>query len=422
VTAREAAHSALGEYRRRAGADPRELLRGATKNLDSRDAALAARITLGVLRNMALLDYYIASASSLKMNKIEPLALDILRVAVYQLAFLDKVPPSAAVNEAVSIARRRIPRASGFVNAVLRALTSGALPEVAAATEAERLAVLYSHPLWLVKKLISTLGEAETALLLAADNAEPPVYARVNTLKIASAELLSLLHGAGIDAEESVIADTLELRGAGEIAELDAFKRGLFFVQDPSSTRAALAAGVKPGDTVIDACAAPGGKSFALAIALENRGRIISCDTPGRVHLIADGAARLGLTNIECAAADAAVFTARFAGLADAVIVDAPCSGFGVMRKKPEIRFKTEEEIAGLPELQLGILSNCASYVKPGGALVYSTCTVLKIENADVVAAFLAQNHDFAPESQAMIWAHRDGGDSFFIAVMRRKG
>ncbi|MDR0904726.1 MAG: 16S rRNA (cytosine(967)-C(5))-methyltransferase RsmB [Oscillospiraceae bacterium] len=419
MTARDAALTALREFRR--GRDLRSALDAATAPLtDSRERGLAAQITLGVVRNLTLLDYYIASASSIPARKIEPLTLDILRAAVYQIAFLDKVPHSAAVSEAVSAARRKLnPRAVGYVNAVLRKL-SERLPDVSADSDAEKLAVLYSHPVWLVNAIIARLGVEETTRWLAENNAEPPVYARVNTLKTTAPQLLSDLRSLGVNAEPSALDGTLELRGAGEITRLRAFKTGEFFVQDPSSARAALAVGAKAGDTIIDACAAPGGKSFALAIAMENRGKLYACDTPGRVRLIADGASRLGLTNIECVTADAAVFTARFADLADAVLADVPCSGFGVIRKKPEIRFKTDAEVAALPAEQLRILTNCSAYLKRGGALVYSTCTVLQRENEDVVAAFLAQNAGFALEEQATLWTHRGGGDSFFIAKMRK--
>ncbi|MDR0445809.1 MAG: 16S rRNA (cytosine(967)-C(5))-methyltransferase RsmB [Oscillospiraceae bacterium] len=422
-SARDAAHAALREYRR--GMPLRDAVdRRLLPLTDARERALAKQIIYGVARNTALCDYYIAAASSSPLSRLEPPALDILRAAVYQLAFLDKIPPSAAVNEAVSAARRRLnPRAAGFINAVLRRLADGGLPEINAETEPERLSILYSHPLWLVRELISRLGEADAALELRANNSEPAVFARVNTLKITAAELQRELREYGIGARRAIIPDTLELRGAGDITALPAFRAGKFFVQDPSSTRAALALNAQPGDTVIDACAAPGGKSFALALAMRGRGRIISCDTPGRIDLIESGARRLGIDIIEARAADAAIPDASLFELADAVLADVPCSGFGVIRKKPEIRFKTEADTARLPELQLGILSNCASYVKRGGTLVYSTCTFPRRENEDVAAEFLRRRGaEFELQSEASLYAHRDGGDGFYYAVFKRRG
>ena len=416
LDARGAALIVLREFRQ--GRDLRTSLNAATDRVaDARDRALAAQIVLGVVRNTALLDYYVASASNVPLRKIEPQALDILRAAVYQIAFLDKVPNSAAVNEAVNEARRKLPRASGFINAVLRKL-GGAIPNVTARTKEDRLAIMHSHPVWLVREISARLGLREAAELLAANNAEPPVYLRANTLKTTVPQLFAELQEAKLDVTESALSGTLELRAGGEIARLSAFRRGDFFVQDPSSTRAAAALGVKPGDIVIDACAAPGGKSFAMAMMMENRGQIIAFDNEKKLDRIRAGARRLGITIIDARAGDSAVNINDLHGIADCVLVDAPCSGFGVIRKKPEIRFKTEADIVGLPPFQLQILRNCSAYVKPGGRLVYSTCTVLKAENEDVVAAFLAENPNFALEAQTTLWTHREGGDSFFYAVL----
>jgi 16S rRNA (cytosine967-C5)-methyltransferase len=327
------------------------------------------------------------------------------------------------VNEAVDAARKRLnPRAAGLINAILRRLTDGGLPEVHAESATERLAILHSHPVWIVRELIARLGEESAEAELSANNREPPVYARVNTLKITAPALLEELRGAGFDARESALEGTLELYGAGKVSALDTFRRGEFFVQDPSSTRAALALGAGPGDTVLDVCAAPGGKSFALAAAMNNEGRVITCDTPGRVGLIRDGALRLGMTNIEVHAADAMLPDPALFEAADAVLADVPCSGFGVIRKRPEIRFKTDAETAGLPETQLRILLNCASYVKIGGTLVYSTCTLLRRENEDVAEEFLRRGGGgFELRETTSLYAHRDGGDGFFYAVFKKR-
>jgi 16S rRNA (cytosine967-C5)-methyltransferase len=420
-TAREAARSALREYRRGAPLKTAVERRLGTLS-DARERALAKQIAYGVARNTALCDYYIASASNIRLNRLEPRALDILRAAVYQAAFLDRLPPSAVVNEAVEAARSALgERTAGYVNALLRRLTGEGMPEVRAESEAERLAILYSHPIWLVRELIGQLGEESAAAELRANNLEPPVYARVNTLKTTTEELRNKLLGEGLDVRDSSIADTLELYGAGETTAIDAFRDGLFFVQDPSSTRAALASGARVGDTVVDACAAPGGKSFAAAVSMRGEGRIIACDTPTRTRLISDGARRLGLNIIEARAADALVPDDSLAESADAVIADVPCSGFGVIRKKPDIRFKTEAETAGLPETQLGILLACASYVKVGGTLVYSTCTWRRRENDGVADAFLQlRGGAFELLEKVSLYAHRDGGDGFFYAVFRR--
>ncbi|MDR2421040.1 MAG: 16S rRNA (cytosine(967)-C(5))-methyltransferase RsmB [Oscillospiraceae bacterium] len=422
ITAREAARSALREYRRGA-----ELKAAVEKRLtalsDARERALAKQIAYGTARNTALCDYYIASASKLGLSRLAPPILDILRAAVYQMAFLGKTPAFAVVNEAAEAARRAAgARAAGFVNAVLRRLAGDGFPEVRAESAAERLAILYSHPVRLVRELTAQLGEERAEAELEANNKEPPVYARANTLKITGEGLLARLRGEGIDARPGGQPAIIELHGAGEVASLGAFREGLFFAQDPSSARAALALGAGPGDIVVDACAAPGGKSFAAAMDMENKGRIIAFDTPGRTRFISDGARRLGIDIIETRARDAAEPIPELEGKADAVIADVPCSGFGVIRKKPDIRFKTDADTAGLPEAQLGILLACSSYVKPGGTLVYSTCTWMRRENDGVVEAFSElRGGAFELEGKTSLYAHSDGGDGFFYAVFRRK-
>ncbi|NLB30000.1 MAG: 16S rRNA (cytosine(967)-C(5))-methyltransferase RsmB, partial [Clostridiales bacterium] len=327
MTAREAAHSALRAFR--SGRDYRAEL----GNLrDRREGALAMRIALGVVRNLALCDYYIASASSIKLSRIEPQALDILRAAVYQLAFLDKVPPSAAVNEAVKLARGKLnPRAAGFINAVLRKLSAG-LPEIERLPDsASALALRYSHPEWLVREFIAEIGAEQTEVLLKLNNSEPPVYARVNTLKTTPERLSDELSALGIGASMSQLRGTLELRSLRDMTALEPFKRGEFFIQDPSSTMAAMSVGAFPGARVIDACAAPGGKSFAMAIEMRDEGEVLAFDTERRVPRIAEGASRLGLSIISARAGDSSVKNASLVDSADCVLADVPCSGFGVI-------------------------------------------------------------------------------------------
>lgn len=424
MTAREAAHSALRVFR--IGGDYRaELLRLEPRLSDSRDYKLAMRITLGVVRNLTLCDYYIASVSSIKLSKLEPQALDILRAAVYQLAFLDKVPKSAVVDEAVKQARKKLnPRAAGFVNAVLRKLASrlSELPADDAPSKAERFALRYSHPEWLVREFIARIGEDETEALLKINNTEPPVYARVNTLKTSQDRLLAELSALGVEAVPSALPDTLELHSMPSLNTFETFKKGEFFIQDPSSTHAALATGAFSGARVIDACAAPGGKSFAMAIMMQNTGELLAFDAEKKVPLIKSGAERLGLSCIKARAGDSSVRDEGLVGSADIVLVDAPCSGLGVIRKKPEIRFKAQEDIAHLPTQALKILTNCADYVKTGGTLVYSTCTLLRCENEEVVESFLRSERGsaFRLKSQETLWPHRCGFDGFFVAVMQR--
>jgi 16S rRNA (cytosine967-C5)-methyltransferase len=296
---------------------------------------------------------------------------------------------------------------------------------------AERVCVQYSHPKWLAEAFRAELGESGAEALLRANNEIPPITARVNTLKTDVDAVLAELGADGAEARRHPWArDFVELRGGVE--RLKAFQNGHIFIQDAGAALAVSAAGVKPGDTVLDGCAAPGGKSFSAAMDMRGAGRIIACDLPKKAETIAAGAARLGVACIEAHARDARERAAEWVGVADAVLADVPCSGFGVIRKKPEIRYKSREEIAPLPEKQLELLRNLAEYVKPGGVLLYATCTLLRAENQGVVGEFLAGNGAFAPEAftlpvgggetgMATLLPHTHGTDGFFICKMRKR-
>ena len=433
VTAREAALAALEAYRRR-GARPDMIL--ASQGLDARDMALAQKIVNGVLQNSYLLDYRVEVYSGRKASALQPQVLDILRISVYQLMFLERVPPHAAVSEGVELAKRRAPRAAGLVNAVLRRAAEGRDKpiKIDAPDENTRLSVLYSHPKWFVEELTARFGAARCEAILAADNAEPAILAQVNTLRTSTAELAELMRSEGAEVRPcGLLENALYISSAGDLTRLESFKTGLFYVQDAAARLAVSAAGVRPGDTVLDLCAAPGGKSFAAAVDMGGQGTIRAFDIhEKKLDLIRRGAARLGIGNIQAAPGDAGVFDPALEGAGDAVIADVPCSGLGVIRKKPEIRYKKSEELSRLPELQLRILKNAARYVKPGGVLLYSTCTVRKCENEDVAEAFLRENHGFAPESFTLpeplgqcggmrtILPDEAGTDGFFICKLRK--
>jgi 16S rRNA (cytosine967-C5)-methyltransferase len=440
VNAREAALKSLSACRKN-GAWSDAALNNILKKeaLHQTDASLAARVFYGVLQNMALLDYYISAYSTVKTSKMEPLVLDILRLSVYQLVFLSKIPQSAAVNEGVTLTKKHSnPRAAGLVNAVLRKVASnlGQLPEIKGADECARMSIKYSHPEWLVKKFCGLLGAEGAEALLLADNTEAAICAHVNTLKTS---LPAVLHALEQDCVEAPAHPWLEhcvlLRGTGSIERLEAYSDGSIYIQDPAARLAVLAAAPKPGMVVLDACAAPGGKSFTSAVEMKNTGRILACDIhEKKLQRIQRGAARLGITVLETRVMDARLACEELKNQADVVIADVPCSGFGVIRKKPEIRYKRESDIEKLPRLQSDILSNLSAYVKPGGILLYSTCTLLPEENEGVVNAFLQEHRAFSPEAfrlpgpignaesgMTTLWPHMSGTDGFFICKLRRK-
>lgn len=407
------------------------------QGLDRRDAALCTRLCYGVLQNRLLLDWRLGRLCSMKLDKLEIRILCDLRVAAYQLLFLDKIPPSAAVNEAVELAKRhsRSPRAAGLVNGVLRSLLREEAPEVRGKDEMETLSIRYSHPRWLVEEFAALLGMEGAEALLRADNEQPPTTAQVNTWKTTPEKLMDSLREAGVEgAPHPWLPGCLLLTGTGDLERLDAFRRGEFYVQDAASRLAVMAANPQPGQRVLDCCAAPGGKSFAAAIAMENQGELVSCDIhPHKIKLLEAGRERLGLSIIRPTLQNAAQTREDWVEGFDIVLTDVPCSGLGIIRKKPDIRYKEPEALKGLPRVQRAILDNCARYVRPGGALVYSTCTLLRRENDEIVDGFLAARPDFAAEpfelphlgtqpGRVTLWPHIHGTDGFFTAKLRRKG
>lgn len=408
--------------------------------LDRRDAALASRLCFGVLQNRLLLDFYIGKLSTVKREKLEPKVLGALRLGLYQLLFLDKVPERAAVSESVELAKKhsRNPRAPALVNAVLRGFlrqrADGSLPPVEGKDEIETLSLRYSHPRWLAEEFAAALGLEEAEALLGLNNDQPPTCVQVNTLRFTAEDVLSALNAAGVEgAPHPWLPGCLLLAGTGDLEKLEPFRAGAFYVQDAASRLAVMAAGPEPGMRVLDACAAPGGKSFAAALAMEDRGELVSCDLhPHKISLIEAGRDRLGLGCITAREQNARTFVQEWEGAFDLVLADVPCSGLGIIRKKPDIRYKDPAPLADLPAVQLAILDNVSRYVRPGGTLLYSTCTLLRRENEETAEAFLKNHPDFAPEPFTLpgpaeesggmltLWPHRHGTDGFFVAKLRR--
>ena len=403
--------------------------------LDSRDAGLATRLCYGVLQNQAKLDFYLKQLLTGKLKDLHPVVRDILHLGLYQIYELDKIPDSAAVNESVALAKKynKNPKAASLVNGVLRSAvrTKGALKEPVSYADK------YSHPDDLISLLKANLPKGKLEPMLKADNESPDTVVQVNTLKTTVSQLQKMLEEQGVSVcTHSWMPDCLVLSNTGNLENMPAFRDGLFYVQDPASKLSVLCAQLPIEDIhVLDCCSAPGGKSFAAAIAMGGKGSITSCDVhEHKTALIQNGAHRLGLSNISVCRQDATQLVPEWVDAMDAVICDAPCSGLGIIRKKPDIRYKNLKEMEALPVLQLQILSNQANYVKPGGVLMYSTCTVLRRENEDVVNAFLAERDDFYLESLDLpdVFPKNESGmltlipgeydtDGFFISRLRRK-
>jgi len=404
--------------------------------LDGRDAALAARLCYGVLQNRNKLDFYLKQLLTGKLKDLHPVVHDILHLGLYQIYEMDKIPESAAVNESVDLAKKYCKKqrfAPGLVNGVLRnaVKTKGMLKEPASLEDR------YSHPWELVKLLRDYAGRDRIEMMLKANNEAPSTTVQVNTLKISTDALQQRLEGEGVSARpHDWMPDCLVLSGTGDLEKLPAFREGLFYVQDPAAKLSVLCAQLPKDEIrILDCCSAPGGKSFAAAIATAGKASITSCDVhEHKIALIGNGAARLGMENITPRLQDATEYVPEWNDSFDALICDVPCSGYGIIRKKPDIRYKNPAEMADLPQLQLQILKNQSRYVKKGGVLIYSTCTLLRAENEGVVEAFLKDNDEFTLEPLPLpdVFPRNESGmlalipgeydtDGFFIARLRRK-
>ena len=398
-------------------------------DLTDADKALASCIVFGVVARKITLDYYISRLTRVAESKIEPQVRNILRMGLYQMMYLDRIPDHAAVNESVNAAPAR---AKSFVNAVLRRFLRERDTVEMPRDPVIRLSVEESYPIELCKKLTDSYGFETARDMLSAMNETPPLTLRVNTLKTDRDTLLSEFSKRGIKAEPGRLTpDSIYVTGT-PVTELYGFDERLFFVQDEASQLCVAALDARPEGLVIDCCSAPGSKSFGAAMTMKNRGKILSFDLhENKLSLIRAGAESLGINIIETNAADAREFKSELEGKADAVLCDVPCSGYGVIAKKPEIRFKPLSDAEKLPEIQYAILENCSKYVKSGGILVYSTCTVLPEENKNNTERFLSGHPEFTAESITVdgtdhpcgvqLLPNVHGTDGFYIAKFRRK-
>ena len=405
--------------------------------LPERDRRFLTELVYGVTKAGETLDYMIGRYVA-DLRKAQPAIRELLRLGFYQIFLMDRVPPSAACDTAVELAKKHGRRgAESFVNGVLRAALRE--PERAALPDgrnAHALALRTWHPKWLVERWVRAYGYERTEALCRCNNTSAPLSVRVNTLRTNRPALLEQFAAAGAEARASVLVpEGILLRAHGALDELAPLRMGLAQVQDESSMLVAHVLAPEPGMTVIDVCAAPGGKTTHIAQRMENRGRILAFDIyEEKIRRIERNAQRLGISIIEAEVRDARTIGAAYTGQADRVLVDAPCSGLGVLRRKPDARWKkSPEDVKTLPPLQRAILASAAEAVKKGGILVYSTCTMEECENAAIVENFLRTHTDFVledtggflpvqktTERMVQIMPETDGPDGFFIARMRR--
>lgn len=386
------------------------LLKDILKKVDSKDRSLTAALVYGVLSNRTRLDYTISHFCD--FDRPSETVKNILRTGAFQLLFLDRIPPSAAVNESVSLAKRLSPHSSGFVNGVLRKVSSETVELPGKDNLVKYLKIKYSFPKGIIKKWISMFGEEETEKLLAAMNEPSPMYIRVNRLKADAGEVAAAVGG------KAVLPNLIEISGGLDVENSELYKNGSFTVMQKSSVLVCNESGVAPGMKVLDMCAAPGGKTLYLAELMKNMGEITACDLyPHRTALIEKNAERMGIGIVKCAACDSSEFNGDFEGAFDFVLLDAPCSGYGVIQQKPDIKWRKRE--GGLPALQKKLAENAVRYLKPGGSMIYSTCTINNEENEDVAEYIksLGMNLEF----MKTYLPSRDGTNGFFAAKFSRR-
>ena len=389
----------------------------AASKLPSRDKALATALVYGTIQHLRFIDFQLESVSARPLGTLTPDIRNILRLAVYQIRFMDRIPDRAAVDEAVKMAKRHAYSASSFVNGVLRNLLrkGWSYPKKLRA----RLGVTYSFPDWLVKLWIEQFGAPECEKLLEASNSVPPISVRVNPLKSSPEAVLALCKGERAQTETG-----LYIEEPSNIAETPLFSDGWLTVQDEGAQMASITLAPLPGDAVLDVCAAPGGKTTHMAELMENEGSVTAWDIhPHRVELIRKNAERLGLQNVKAEVHDARILDPDHMWKYDKVMVDVPCSGLGIIRKKPDIKWRRiPDDLASLTVEQATILETASYYVKRGGTLVYCTCTLNKQENEDIVDAFLRLHSEYekAAEYRTLL-PHVDKTDGFFIAKLRKR-
>ena len=405
--------------------------------LDARDVALCGKLFYGVLEKKITLDYIISAYSKMPIRKISADVLNILRMGVYQLVYMDRVPDSAAVNECVNLTKNiKKHSASGFVNGVLRSFLRNNKKYSLPKDKIKSLSIKHSCPEWIIRLFIKSYGEENSIKILETLSGRPPINIRVNNLKTTTDELICKLAQEGVIATPAErVEGALVLENTGAIESLNCYNEGLFHVQDLASQICCRALNALPYQTVLDVCASPGGKSFTIAEMMNNCGRVFSFDLyKSKIELIKNGADRLGI-DIICAEKRDATCEGDKLPMADRILCDVPCSGLGIMRRKPEIRYKDKTLIEGLPELQYDILCKSCKFLKIGGILVYSTCTLNPLENNNVAKKFLAEHPDFEPvslenlgfesalkekDNQLTLLPGIHGTDGFFISAFRK--
>lgn len=398
-------------------------------NIDERDFSFIKEITTGVVRNKTYLDYVIRQNSRVRFNRIHKIILIILEMAIYQMYFLDKVPDYSIVDESVNLAKIYGNKGSiSFTNGILRSIAKKKPAQVTLKNSIDNLSTYYSHPRFYTEYFYENYGEEFTKKLLKANNEKPPFTIRVNSFKTNKNDLVENLSELGFEIQEISYENALNILNPNGIIDTEYFKKGHFYVQDLGSILVSSFLNPSKDSMVLDLCAAPGGKTTHLSELMGNTGEIVACDkSKGKINLIKENAQRLGCKNIIPIVNDARVLNEDFINKFDYVLVDAPCSGTGLYRKKPDIKWnKGIDDLKDLGKIQLEILNNAKEYVKNQGLLLYSTCSLSKIENEDVIENFLRENKNFKikklrDKEVLKLFPSVDGSDGFSICLLEKK-
>ncbi len=388
------------------------------------DRGFITELLMGVVRNQLRLDYVIQKFSKLKLKKLSVSVHQLLKIGIYQILFMDSVPDSAACNESVKLANKYANQgARGYINGVLRSVSRGKEKIEYPKDPIENLSILYSYPLWLTKKIVSQYGIDVAERIIKDSHEKHLPTIRVNRLKTTVDELIKLLDVEGISTISSQQPWCLKVTSPINIRKSKAYADGLYSLQGISSMMAVDALDPKPNEVIFDLCAAPGGKTTQIGEIIGSKGKIYAFDIHNhKIDLIKAAANRLGIDCIETSVADSSVYNENFKELADRILVDAPCSGIGIIHKKPDIKWnRLENDIEELSNIQLKILENSSKYLKSNGVLLYSTCTILKEENQDIVAKFLKNNKNFKLIYDKQIQTYENGGNGFYIAKLIRE-
>lgn len=388
--------------------------------LSAEDKSLCTAIFYGTLDRMVTVDFYLKKLVKTPLKKIKPFTLSVLRTAVYQIKYMHKIPNSAVVDEAVKLVKKSAESFNAsFVNAVLRNLIRTEIP-LPNGNSLYDISVAFSCPQWIVSVLVRDYGAEFTKNFLSAALLPPPIFIRVNTLKTTAESLIKALEEENAKVSLTDFDNTLIIDINGSVEALNSYKDGQFFVQDISCQRAVEMLDINDNSRVLDLCAAPGGKSYSAAMFIK-QGEVVSCDLyPQRVGLIKDGAERLGINNLKTQVADATEHNASL-GMFDRIICDVPCSGLGVIRRKPDIKYKPQDSFEELIAIQRNILENASNYLENGGKILYSTCTLNKEENRKNVDDFLLRHKDFYLEKEETFCPDINNADGFYAAVLVKK-